>query len=119
MTLVDTSVWVNHFRKPDVALSQLLTDGDAGMHPFIVGELASGNLKDRTRSLGSFRSLPQAPVVDEAEVYYLLERYRLWGTGLGWVDLHVLAAAAVASWRLMTVHRAMDRAATKIGIPRI
>lgn len=117
MTLVDTSVWIDHFRKPEPALIQLLDNGMAGMHPHVLGELACGNLKDRDGTLRLLRALPQAPVANEAEVYYLLDTYRLWGTGLGWVDLHLLAAAAVAGWRLMTADDAMNRAAAKAGIP--
>jgi len=118
MTLVDTSVWISHLRKPDRALLQLISDEEAAMHPFIVGELACGSFKDRAGALKTFRALPQAPVADEAEVHHLLETYRLWSTGMGWVDLHVLAAAAVAGWHLMTADAAMQRAAAKIGIPR-
>jgi hypothetical protein len=117
MTLVDTSVWINHFRKPEAALVQLLANGLAGVHPFVVGELACGNLKDREGVLRLLRALPQAPVANGAEVYYLLDTYRLWGAGLGWVDLHLLTAAAVAGWRLMTADNAMNRAAAKAGIP--
>ena len=117
MTLVDTSVWINHFRKPDTALLQLLAREMAGVHPYIVGEFACGSFKDREDTLSELRALPQAPVVDDAEVYYLLETYRLWGTGLGWVDLQVLTAAAVTGWRLMTADNALQRAAAKVGIP--
>jgi hypothetical protein len=117
MTLVDTSVWISHFRKPDAALDQLLADRKAGIHPYAVGELACGNFKDRAGTLMELRALPQVPVADEAEVYSLLETYRLWGTGMGWIDLHLLAAAAEAGWRLMTTDRAMARAAAKLGIP--
>jgi predicted nucleic acid-binding protein len=118
MTLVDTSVWIDHFRKPDVALLQLLSDGRAGIHPFIVGELACGNFKDRAGALRSLQALPRISVAGDAELYYLLETYRLWGTGLGWVDLHVLASAAVSGWRLLTADHALQRAAAKVGIPR-
>jgi predicted nucleic acid-binding protein len=117
MTLVDTSVWVSHFRKPDAALLRLLTGEGVGLHPFIVGELALGSFKDRTRALRSLKALPQIPTADEAEVHYLLETYRLWSTGVGWVDLHILAAAAAAGWGLMTADAAMQKAAAKIGIP--
>jgi predicted nucleic acid-binding protein len=118
MTLVDTSVWISHFRKPDAALLQLLSGEKAGTHPFIVGELACGSFKDRAGTLGTLRDLPQAAIADEADVHHLLETYRLWSTGMGWVDLHVLAAAAATGWHLMTTDAAMQRAAAKIGIAR-
>jgi predicted nucleic acid-binding protein len=116
MTLVDTSVWINHFRKPEAALGQLLADGMAGLHPFVVGELACGNIRNRESTLRLLRSLPLAPIANESEIYYLLDNYRLWGTGLGWVDLHLLTSAAVAGWRLMTADDALRRAAVKAGI---
>lgn len=116
MTLVDTSVWINHFRKPDAALIQLLANGMAGVHPYVLGELACGNMKDRDTTLRLLKTLPQAPVANEAEVYYLLDTYRLWGTGLGWVDLHLLTSAAVAGWRLLTADGGMIKAAAKAGI---
>ncbi len=117
MTLVDTSVWINHFRKPEPALVQLLANGMAGIHPYVIGELACGSMKDRDRTLGLLKALPQVQVANDAEIYFLLDTYRLWGTGLGWVDLHLLAAAAVAGWHLMTADDAMNRAAAKTGIP--
>jgi predicted nucleic acid-binding protein len=117
MTLVDTSVWIHHFRKPEAALVQLLTNGMAGIHPYVIGELACGKLKDRERTLRLLKALPLAPVAKEAEVYYVLDTYRLWGAGLGWVDLHLLTSAGVAGWRLMTADDALNRAAAKAGIP--
>jgi predicted nucleic acid-binding protein len=95
---------------------QLLTDGSAGVHPFIVGELACGNLKDRAATLGDLARLPQTPIASENEVRHLLESSRLWGKGLGWVDLHLLAAAIVSGWGLFTADRALMRAASAIGI---
>jgi predicted nucleic acid-binding protein len=118
MTLVDTSVWISHFRRPDAALLQLLSGEKAGIRPFIVGELARGSFNDRAGALGTLRDLPQAAIADEADVHHLLETYRLWSTGMGWVDLHVLTAAAVAGWHLMTTDTAMAKAAAKVGIPR-
>jgi predicted nucleic acid-binding protein len=118
MTLVDTSIWFDHFRKPEQALIQLLDQGTAGIHPFVVGELVCGNLKNRGTTLQLLGELPQAPLANEAEVYYLLDAYRLWGTGLGWMDLHILASAALAGWRLLSGDSTLNRAAAKAGIPR-
>jgi predicted nucleic acid-binding protein len=116
MTLVDTSVWINHFRKPEAALNQVLADGMAGIHPYVIGELACGNIRNRDNTLRLLRALPLAPVANDSEIYYLLDTYRLWGMGLGWVDLHLLASAAVAGWRLMTADDALNRAAAKARI---
>ena len=107
MILIDTSVWVNHFRTRDAVLTNLLEEGLAGTHPFVIVELASGNLRDRAKTLDYFRALPQSPVASEQEVHRFLEAHRLWGLGLGWVDLHLLAAASLAGWRILTADRVM------------
>jgi predicted nucleic acid-binding protein len=114
--LVDTSVWVNHLRQGDAILAQLLTDGEAGLHPFVLGEIAAGNLENRSATLGYFALLPQAPLAPESDVHRMLESHRLWGTGLGWVDLHILASAKISGWNLYTADRRMKEAAEAIGI---
>jgi predicted nucleic acid-binding protein len=114
--LVDTSVWIDHFRRGEPGLSQLLLDEAAGLHPFVLGEIAAGNLKDRTATLGLLASLPRTPVTPESEVHHLLASRRLWGAGLGWVDLHLLASAMVGGWRLFTTDPALGKAAAALGI---
>jgi predicted nucleic acid-binding protein len=116
MTLIDTSVWANHFRSPSVKLLELIDGESAGMHPFVLGELALGNLKNRATVLDYLNRLPQAPLAQESEVHHLLESRRLWGTGLGWIDLHLLASAAIAGWDLFTADRAMNKAAEALGL---
>jgi predicted nucleic acid-binding protein len=116
MILVDTSVWVNHFRSADAALTQMLDDGVAATHPFVLGELAAANLKSRTATLGYFQALPQASIASEAEVHHFLRAHRLWGLGLGWVDLHLLASATMSRWKLFTADRAMKNAAMKLKL---
>ena len=116
MTLVDTSVWVNHFRRPQSALIKLLEDFSAGIHPLVLGELACGNLKDRALTLDDLARMPQAPLATQGEVLHLLESRRLWGEGLGWVDVHLLASALLAGWDLLTTGRAIERAARRLGI---
>jgi predicted nucleic acid-binding protein len=116
MTLVDTSVWVNHFRRPQSSLIRLLEDFSAGVHPFVIGELACGNLKDRALTLGDLAKMPEAPLATEAEVLHLLESRRLWGEGLGWVDVHLLASALLGGWDLLTADHTMQRAARRLGI---
>jgi predicted nucleic acid-binding protein len=114
MTLVDTSVWVNHFRSRHNELAQLLEDGLAGTHAFVIGELAAGSLKDRSETILSLQSLPQLEIASESEVHHLLETHRLWGLGLGWVDLHLLASAAISRWGILTADRVMRVAATRL-----
>ena len=116
MTLVDTSVWVTHFRRPQSSLIRLLGDFSAGIHPFVIGELACGNLKHRALTLGDLARMPEAPLATEAEVLHLLESRRLRGEGLGWVDVHLLASALLGGWDLLTADRTMQRAARRLGI---
>lgn len=116
MILADTSVWVDHFRAGDAELARMLSEEDVGLHPFVLGELAAGSLRQRSHVLHYLGSLPQVPIAQESEVHHFLESQRLWGWGLGWVDLHILAAVKLAGWSLYTADRAMNRAAARLGI---
>jgi predicted nucleic acid-binding protein len=113
--LVDTSVWVNHFRRGDAGLRQLLLDEAAGLHPFVLGEVAAGNLRNRSRTLHDLTLLPRIPLAQEDEVHHLLESQRLWSSGLGWVDLHILASSLLFGWNLYSADRALDAAASRLG----
>jgi predicted nucleic acid-binding protein len=95
MILVDTSVWVDHLRGTDAQLAELLTRGAVGMHPMIVGELACGNLRNRTELLGLWRNLPHIVPATDHEALDFLEQNRLMGKGIGWIDIHLLAAVAL------------------------
>lgn len=95
MILVDTSIWVDHLRSGDRALAALLEHSDVLTHPFVIGELACGTLAKRNTVLELLQDLPAAPVADPAELLPFIERHRLWGKGLGYVDVHLLAAAAL------------------------
>ena len=114
MTLVDTSVWIDHLRRGDERLGALLDEGMVLIHPFVLGEIASGSLAQRDVVLGHLRYLPEAPLATEPEVHHLLERHRLAGRGLGWIDLHLLASARLAAVPLLTRDRALDEAARAV-----
>jgi predicted nucleic acid-binding protein len=107
MTLVDTSVWIDHLRRGDAELEALLEEGLVLVHPFVIGEMACGTLRQRELVLGHLRHLPAAPLATEAEVHHLLERHRLAGRGLGWIDLHLLASARLAAVPLITHDRTL------------
>ncbi len=92
MILVDTSVWVDHLRKGDQALARLLFNGGVLAHPFIVGELSLGILRQRDLVLGALHDLPQATVATEEEVLRFIDENALPGSGIGYVDAHLLAA---------------------------
>jgi predicted nucleic acid-binding protein len=96
MILIDTSVWVDHLRLSETQLVQLLGTGMAAIHPFVIGELACGNLKSRAQLLSLLQSLPQiAPAMDH-EVMLFIENKNLMGRGIGYIDAHLLAATALA-----------------------
>ena len=116
MTLVDTSVWVDHFRRGNARLRDLLEQDGAACHPFVVGELACGRLKNREEILGLLNALPQADSAEHDEVLHLLDSHRLFGHGLGWVDLHLLASALLAECDLWTLDRPLKRAAQRMSI---
>lgn len=92
MILVDTSVWIDHFRKGDERLADLLERAQVVTHPFVIGELALGRLPRRDALLADLRDLPQASVADAGEIMLLIEQESLFGSGIGYLDVHLLAA---------------------------
>jgi predicted nucleic acid-binding protein len=113
--LVDTSVWVGHLRAGDGRLARLLDDGEVACHPFVVGELACGGLKNRDIILGLMNTLPAAAPATHEEVMRFLDLRGLWGKGLGYVDVHLLASTALSGLPLWTLDRRLDAAAAAIG----
>ena len=95
MILVDTSVWVDHLRSGDPGLVDLLERAAVVMHPFVVGEIACGNLRDRDSILELLQDLPAAVVADSDEVLQFIERHILHGKGIGYVDVHLLASVTL------------------------
>lgn len=116
MILVDTSIWVDHLRQGDAGLSGLLDQDKVCCHPFILGELALGNLRQRDMLLGLMRSLPQASVAEDAEVLRFIDDNGLAGTGIGYVDAHLLAAARLSGGRLWTRDRRLGEAAARLAL---
>lgn len=92
MILVDTSIWIDHLRNGDVALSALLEKGRVFAHAFVIGELALGHLRQREVILAAMRDLPQATVATDAEVQLFIEQNSLAGLSIGYVDAHLLAS---------------------------
>jgi predicted nucleic acid-binding protein len=111
MTLVDSSVWVDHLRNGSARLRALLEAGEVLIHPFVIGELACGNLVRRREVLALLEALPHATEATHAEAIELLDRRRLHARGLGWVDVHLLASALVSNCRLWTLDVRLARAA--------
>ncbi len=116
MVLVDTSVWIDHLRRHDRTLAHLLDHQAVLQHPFVIGELACGNLHHRQEVLEHLQRLPASTVASDAEARHLVEAHALHGQGLGWVDVHLLAAARLTGCRLWARDRALARAAEKLGV---
>lgn len=96
MILVDTSVWIDHLRRGDSALAAALEAGLVLMHPFVIGEVACGNLLHRDHVLSLMRDLPPAPVASHAEALAFIDQRKLMGRGLGYVDVHLLASTVLS-----------------------
>lgn len=116
MVLVDTSVWIEHLRRGSPTLGALLTETAVLVHPFIVGELACGNLKNRAVILSNLNELPAAPMASQEEALALVERHGLAGRGIGWVDVHLLASALLSGCRFWTFDSRLSRAARDVGL---
>ncbi len=114
MVLVDTSVWVFHLRHGRAHLQELLEKGRVACHPFITGELACGNLRNRKEILSLLEALPQAIVAQHEEVMRMIESRRLMGLGLGYVDIHLLASALLSGAPLWSEDRCLMDAALKL-----
>ncbi len=116
MVLVDTSVWVSHLRQGNVALEKLLDVGEVVCHPFIVGELACGNLRNRREIITCLQSLPMAILAEDEEVLKFIENNRLMGKGLGYIDVHLIASAVLTNVPLWTIDKTLEKFTKKIGI---
>ena len=116
MILVDTSIWVNHLRKGDIQLEELLLNGEVDCHPFVIGELACGNIKNRHEILTLLQALPETPTIDLAEYLYFIEQNHLTGTGIGFVDVHLLASAKLSGIFLWTNDKKLKETALKLKV---
>lgn len=116
MVLVDSSVWVDHFHRPEPRLVALLEAGEVLTHSLVIGELACGNLAQRRTTLGLLHALPTANEASAEEVLHLIERGRLYAAGLGVVDAHLLASMLLSGVELWTRDRALARAASRLRV---
>jgi predicted nucleic acid-binding protein len=116
MILVDTSVWVDHLRAGNRKLRSLLEDAEVLAHPFVVGELACGVLRNREEILTLLQALPEAQAAEREEVMHVVERERLYGRGIGWIDAHLLASARLSSAALWTLDRQLSKIASALDL---
>ncbi len=117
MILVDTSIWIDHLRQNEAVLAAELNRGRVSMHPFVLGEIACGNLRNREELLHLLSRLPSAPMASEPEACMFIDRHRLMGWGIGYLDVHLLASTSLAApARLWTRDRRLLDAATRLDL---
>lgn len=117
MILADTSVWIDHLRRHDPQLAERLNASQVLTHPFVVGEIALGSLRQRPAILAALRNLPQADAATDTEVLRFIDQHSLHGTGIGYIDAHLLAACRLTPGAgLWTRDRTLSRVASQLGL---
>ncbi len=116
MILVDTSIWISHFRENNSHLKKLLLDESVTCHPFIIGELACGNIINRKEIIPLLQALPQASVAENDEVLQFIEHKKLMGIGIGLIDVHLLASSLLTGLLLWTADKRLRTTASKLSI---
>ena len=120
MILVDTSIWVDHFRRLDARLAELLDARKVYMHPFVAGELAVGNLRNRDEILLMLNSLPVSAVASHDEALRFISNFSLAGGGLGYIDIHLLAAVSLTPETLLwSKDKRINAVAEFLSIPMV
>ena len=116
MILVDTSIWVDHLRKGNRHLGKLLLDAEVVCHPFVIGELACGNFKNRSEILALLQALPEAPTIDLDEYPYFIDKNSLDGSGIGFMDIHLLASARLLNIPIWTADKRLRKVAVALKL---
>lgn len=116
MILVDTSIWIDHFRSGSTRLQGLLLSEQVICHPFVLGELACGNLRRRDEVLRLLSDLPMSKVVPDPDALALLSQHHLYGRGMGWIDTHLLASALASGDAIWTGDRRLATIAEELGV---
>ncbi len=116
MVLVDTSIWVTHLRQGGRQMEKLLMDAEVMCHPFIIGELACGNLKNRNEIISLLQSLPMASTIEFEEFLFFIDKNQLVGKGIGFVDVHLLASAQLTGVPLWTADKRLKSAANQLDL---
>jgi predicted nucleic acid-binding protein len=116
MVLVDTSVWIDHFRNGVAGLEKLLKDTEVVCHPLVIGELACGYVKNRDEIIDLLRALPMAPVLDLDEFLHFVDQRGLAGTGLGYIDIQLLGSVQLSDVLLWSSDKKLKDAATRFNL---
>jgi len=117
LILVDTSVWIDHFHKPIQLLVEALEEGDVLIHPFVIGELACGQLARRREVLTLLSMLPQTTLATDDETLHFIDQHLLMGKGLGYIDIHLLASVVLTDEaRIWTTDRQLGVIARELRV---
>ena len=114
--LVDTSVWINHLQKANSALGALLDEERVLVHPFVIGELACGHLRQRAEIIDLLAALPSTTKASDEEVLFLIEQHRLMGKGVGLIDIHLLASSLTDKCHLWTADKPLAAVASQLNL---
>ncbi len=116
MILVDSSVWIDHFRRPSERLAALLDAEDVCTHPFVLGEVACGNLKNRKEIIALLHALPSLHKADDDEILFFIEHHGLDRRGIGLIDVHLLASCLIGRCYIWTADKRLQAVAEKMHI---
>lgn len=116
MILVDTSVWIDHFRTGNPTFAEMLDEALVLTHPLVIGELACGNLKNRTRILADLNRLQRTLSATHNEVLQLIQKRGLWRYGIGYIDAHLLTSALISTCQLWTLDQKLEQAVRVAGV---
>ena len=114
MILVDSSVWIDHFRRPSKGLAALLDSEQVCVHPFVIGEIACGNLNNRKAIIALLDALPPVHKANDGEVLFFIERHALNGRGIGLIDIHLLASCFIGGCLLWTADKRLQAVAREL-----
>ena len=116
MVLVDTSIWITFFREGFSPFQDLLMEGKVACHPFVIGKLACGNIKNREEILTLLEALPKTELAGHDEILYFIEQHQLMGKGLGYIDVHLLASTKLSGLYLWTKDNNLKNAAEELNL---
>ena len=116
LILVDTSVWIKHLREGNQNLSQLLEQGLVASHPFIIGEIACGDIKNRYEIISLINDLPSTDVLDHSDIMEFIENRKIMNKGIGYIDVHLLGSALVSETPLWTLDKALRKIAIQLAV---
>lgn len=116
MILIDTSIWISHLTKSNSKLKDLLLKEKVITHPFIIGELSCGQIKNRKEILLLLSSLPKGICAENDEILQFIENKKLFQSGLGLIDVHLLACAQLSRSKIWTLDKKLNTVAAKLKI---